>query len=105
MTITYKKAVRDKIPKIIERSGKKSKAQQLTDEDYLPELEKKLSEELDEYYSSKSIEELADLIEIIYRILELREIKNEDFEKIRLDKKRERGGFQENLYLIEVQES
>ena len=105
MTVIYNKAVRDNIPKIIEGSGKKCEYQQLPDEDYLPELEKKLSEELNEYYSSRSIEELADIVEIINRILELREINVEDFEKIRLDKKRKRGGFSENYFLVEVQEN
>jgi len=105
MTVIYYKAVRDNIPKIIERSGKKCKFQQLPDEDYLPELEKKLSEELKEYYSSRSIEELADIVEIINRILELRETKVEDFDKIRLDKKQMRGGFSENYFLVEVQEN
>ena len=105
MTIKYEKAVRDKIPKIIENSGKKCVVQKLTDEDYLPELEKKLGEELDEYYSSRSIEELADIVEILHRILELRAVNSEDFEKIKLEKKRTRGGFRENFFLIEVQET
>ena len=104
MTINYEKAVRDKIPEIIEKSGKKCVVKKLTDDDYLPELEKKLSEELDEYYSSKTIEELADIVEIIYRILELRAIDGEEFEQIRLVKNQTRGGFCNNFYLIEVQE-
>ena len=105
MTIKYEKAVRDKIPEIIENSGKKCIVQKLSDEDYLPELEKKLSEELDEYSSSRSIEELADIVEILHRILELRSVNSEDFEKIKQEKKRTRGGFRENFFLIEVQET
>lgn len=104
MTKKYEKAVRDKIPKIIENSGKKCVVQKLTDEDYLPELEKKLSEELDEYYSSRSIEELADVVEIIYRILELRNVSKNDFDYIRLEKLKTRGGFDRNYYLIEVRD-
>jgi predicted house-cleaning noncanonical NTP pyrophosphatase (MazG superfamily) len=44
----------------------------LSDSDFLPELEKKLEEEIKEYLDSKELEELSDLLEVIYRIAELR---------------------------------
>jgi len=100
--IKYNKAIRDRIPEIIQNSGKNGKVIQLTDEEYLPELEKKLDEEVQEYFSSRSIEELVDLIEIIYRIIELRKIQKKEFEEIRLGKLQQRGGFKNNLFLIEV---
>jgi len=77
-------------PKLL-RSGKSCVVIRLTDDEFLPKLEKKLTEEVQEYASSRSIEELADLIEIIYRIIELGKIRKEEFEKIRLNKLRARA--------------
>ena len=104
MTVTYEKAVRDKIPEIIEKSGKRCVVQKLADEDFLPELEKKLNEELEEYYSSNSIEELADIVEVIFRILELKNVNKNDFDILRLEKLKNRGGFNNNYFLLEVKD-
>ncbi len=104
MITTYNKVIRDKIPEIIEDSGKKGIVKQLTDEEFLPELEKKLNEEVNEYLSSGEIEELADIIEIINRILELRNVGRKDFDTIRLEKMKTRGGFDRNYYLLEVRD-
>lgn len=102
MIIKYKKAVRDKIPDIIQSSGKKCKIKHLSDKDFLPELEKKLIEEVEEYYRNKSVEELADLLEVIYSIAELKGISKNKLEEMRIGKRAERGSFRENKYLIET---
>ena len=102
MTITHNKAVRDRIPEIIRESGKDCKVITLADTDFLTELEKKLQEELNEYMESKSLEELADLLEIIRRLAELKNSSIEKLEHIRKAKKNERGSFQKNLLLIET---
>ncbi|MBL7079930.1 nucleoside triphosphate pyrophosphohydrolase [Candidatus Bathyarchaeota archaeon] len=104
MTTTYNKAIRDKIPELIENSGKRGIVKQLTDEEFLPELEKKLNEEVNEYLSSGDIEELVDITEIVYRILELRNVSRKDFDSIRLEKRNTRGVFDRNYFLIEVRE-
>ena len=98
----YGKAIRDKIPEIIRDSGANCIVKALPNDEFLLELEKKLGEEVDEYLQSKSPDELADLIEVIYRISELRGIPLEKLEKIRLDKAEKRGGFTKNLYLVET---
>jgi predicted house-cleaning noncanonical NTP pyrophosphatase (MazG superfamily) len=102
MTILYNKAVRDRIPEIIRKTGKECQITSLSDDDFLPELEKKLQEELDEYMESKSLEELADIIEIIHRLVELNNSSMTKLELIRQDKKKERGGFEANLFLLNV---
>lgn len=61
-TIKYDKLVRDKIPEIIEKSGKKCVVEVMDKEIYIQYLDRKLNEELAEYQSDKSIEELADLL-------------------------------------------
>lgn len=102
--MNHNKAIRDKIPKIIEQSGKKCNVKTLSDEEFLSKLEDKLNEEVAEYQSDKNPEELADILEVIYRIAEIRGISNEELEKIRAKKKNERGGFEKNLFLIDTSE-
>ena len=101
--IKYNKAIRDKIPEIIAESGKKCNTKQLDDESFLAELEKKLIEEVNEYTESKDVEELADLLEVIYRISELRGVSSDELDKIRKDKAEKRGKFDSNLFLIDAE--
>ena len=98
----YNKAIRDKIPEIIQKDGYSCNVKTLSDEEFLAEIEKKLSEEVDEFQKDKNPEELADILEVIYRIAKLKGISKEELEKIRIKKVEERGGFEENLYLIDT---
>ena len=96
----YHKAIRDKIPEIIEESGHSCNIKTLSDDEFLLEIEKKLSEEVTEYQNDKNPEELVDILEVIYRIAKLKGISKEELEKIRVKKVKERGGFEKNLFLI-----
>lgn len=98
----YDKAIRDKIPEIIQKDGYSCNVKTLSDEKFLVELEKKLSEEIIEFQNDKNPEELTDILEVIYRIAKLRGISKEELEKIRLDKVEKRGAFEENLFLIDT---
>ena len=100
----YHKAIRDKIPEIIAESGKKCNVKILSDEEFLEKLEEKLTEEVLEYQESKSLEELADILEVIDRILKIKGIKKGKLEEIQIMKKDERGGFDKNLFLIDTNE-
>ena len=102
MIKNYDKAIRDKIPDIIKKSGNSYNVKKLSDDEFLPELEKKLREEVEEYLKSKSVEELADAIEVIYRIAELKGISNEKLEMLREEKANKRGKFNDNLFLIDT---
>ena len=99
----YNKLVRDKIPEIINKSGKECKIKVLEDEEYLRELNEKLQEELNEYYEDGDVKELADIVEVLYAILDYKGVSFEEFTKIRLEKKEERGGFQNKILLLEVE--
>ena len=101
--IKYNKAIRDKIPEIIAESGKKYNLKQLDDESFLAELETKLTEEVNEYAESKDVEELADLLEVIYRISELRGVSSDELDEIRKEKAEKRGKFDSNLFLIDAE--
>ena len=101
----YNKAIRDKIPEIIQKDGHSCSVKTLSDEEFLEQLEKKLSEEVTEYQNDKNPEELADILEVIYRIAQLKGVSKEELEKIRIKKSEERGGFDKNLFLIDTSKS
>lgn len=103
--VRYEKAVRDRIPPIIEADGKSCEVVTLEPAAFLPILEAKLQEELDEYQASKDLGELADLLEVIYAIGKLRGVSQGDLERIRITKRAERGGFDERLFLVETRET
>lgn len=101
-TVKYNKLIRDKIPEIIEASGKSCSVQVLSDADYITYLDKKLEEELAEYQADKSMEELADLLEVVYSVSEAKGCSVEQLESIRLEKAEKRGRFTKKLCLKEV---
>lgn len=100
--IKYNKLVRDRIPEIIEASGKNCVTEILSDEDYLCMIDAKLDEELAEYHKDQNIEELADLIEVIYAATKARGYTLEQLETVRTEKAAKRGVFQKKLLLKKV---
>lgn len=102
--IKYNKLVRDRIPEIIEAEGKTCVCDVLSDEDYLRLLDQKLNEELAEYQESKSLEELADLFEVMRAVVKARGWTMEKLEQVRADRADRRGGFEKKILLKEVEE-
>ena len=102
LSITHNKLVRDKIPDIIKSAGKQAVTRILTDEEYLAELDRKLSEECAEYQADKSLEEMADVLEVLYSIAVARGYSVEELERVRAEK---RGGFADKIFLEEVLEN
>jgi len=98
----YNKLIRDKIPQIIEQSGKQAVIEAVSGKEYLELLNAKLGEELQEYLESQSAEELADLVEVVYAILDYNNVSLQEFELIRKQKVLERGAFKDRLLLREV---
>ena len=101
---SYHKLVRDFIPNIIEADGKSCIYETLSDEDYIYLLDQKLNEELAEYQESKSLEELADLLEVIQAVVKARGWALEELEQVRAAKAAKRGGFEKMILLKEVSE-
>lgn len=100
----YNKLVRDLIPQVIEKSGRKFDIHIAKDEEYAKLLEEKLQEEVNEYLEDKNLEELADVLEVLVGLAgSLGYAEEELFEK-RLQKKEERGGFEERVVLERVWE-
>ena len=98
----YNKLVRDRIPEIIESSGRTCVTEILSDEDYLKMLDAKLDEELAEYHADQNIEELADLMEVIQACAVARGYSVEELEQVRAEKAAKRGGFEKRILLKEV---
>ncbi|WP_277674340.1 nucleoside triphosphate pyrophosphohydrolase [Piscibacillus halophilus] len=105
----YNKLVRDKIPEIIAKQGLNYDTRILNDQEYEKELKNKLTEEVNEYLESEdnnsSLEELADVLEIIHSLSQIHGGSIDKVEDIRKQKAIERGGFKDKVYLIEVKDS
>lgn len=99
----YNKLVRDKIPEIIEKDGKRCKTRILTNEEYVASLEAKLDEEVAEYQADKNLEEMADILEVLQAICIARGYSLEELEALRAKKSDERGGFVEKIFLEYVE--
>lgn len=96
---SYNKLVRDNIPDIIEKNGEVPITHILNDEEYLKELNIKLLEEVNEYLESGSLEEIADIEEVILAIIAAKKVSKEVFDGIRDDKVKKRGAFKKRIYL------
>lgn len=104
----YNKLVRDNIPAIIEKSGQTFTTRLLSDEEYITEINNKMDEELTEYLettvTADSLEELADLLELIHAAAAYHGATFEELEEVRVEKAEKRGGFNERIFLIEVED-
>jgi predicted house-cleaning noncanonical NTP pyrophosphatase (MazG superfamily) len=105
----YNKLVRDRIPEIIENTGKRLfSTRTLNNEEYIKELKNKSREELEEYLNAENdkdaIEELADILEIIHALAECHGASFKEVEEVRQKKAEKRGGFKEKIFLIEVED-
>jgi predicted house-cleaning noncanonical NTP pyrophosphatase (MazG superfamily) len=99
---SYNKLIRDRIPEVIEADGKTCMTEILSDEQYVEMLDAKLNEELSEYQESKTLEELADLLEVMRSVIRARGWTWEQLEQVRQEKALQRGGFEKKLLLKEV---
>lgn len=103
MKKTYNKLVRDRIPEIIKNNGQECVTEILSTEEYITALDVKLREEMEEYQRDKSIDELADLLEVVYSVAKARGWSVEELEEVRKNKSEKRGGFEKRIFLKEVQ--
>lgn len=92
------KLVRDKIPQIIIADGRTPIVRTLSDEEYLSELDRKLNEEVAEYQADKSLEEIADVLEVLLAICEARGHSVDELIEVRDKKREKRGEFRDKVY-------
>lgn len=99
--MAFNKLVRDKIPEIIEKSGSRPIIRVMDDGEYLIALRKKLDEEVLEYHESGEIEELADMLEVVYALCEAEGHTIDELLSVYKKKHDERGGFKDKIFLID----
>jgi predicted house-cleaning noncanonical NTP pyrophosphatase (MazG superfamily) len=102
--IIYDKLVRDTIPEIISADNAEPIHRVLADDqEYLHALLEKLVEEAKELLDANgSIEERADVAEVLKAIDELLGYDTEVVESARIDKAKKRGGFSLRIFLEKV---
>ena len=98
--MVYNKLVRDNIPDIIRKQGENPCTRILDAEDYTHALEQKLDEETAEFHRDKNLEELADILEVVYALAENMGCTKEDLHRVYDKKHEDRGGFRERIFLI-----
>ncbi len=101
----YNKLVRDRVPEIIKESKQIPEYVILSDEEYMAELNKKLKEETAEYLTSNGIEDLADILEVVFAICDARGISEDKIQEVRKEKAIRRGGFQNKILLKTVKKA
>ena len=102
MIENYDKLVRDNIPDRIISQGNIPMTRILSGQEYKTYLNKKLKEEVDEYLSENSIEELCDIAEVIKAICASMGISDEQFEAEVQAKRLRSGGFKNRVLLDKV---
>lgn len=101
----YAKVVRDRIPEIIERTGKKCTVSKVTGEMLILALQEKLIEELREFdEGGRDLEELADILEVVDGLAFHLGSSFEQIVELKQKKRQERGGFEEGIWLEEVED-
>ena len=98
-----KKLVRDRIPEIVEASGRKAIVKKLTGQNLLFALLDKLTEEHAELLAAKSLDErlkeLADISEVVVALARYNGADEVRLRSLVLEKRKSNGGFSEGFYL------
>ncbi len=101
--IEYDKLIRDKIPELIEKEGKKAELRHIENNDeFLFYLNKKLVEEVKEYSENQDIIELADILEVILEIIKQKNISYKILDSLRKKKIIDRGNFSQRTILLAI---
>lgn len=105
MATKHEKLVRDKVPEIIEANGEHPVVRILENREEIDQaLADKLYEEVGEFLESGNAEEAGDVMTVFRKILERRGIMLEDVNAEEKRKLAERGGFDNFVYLVEVED-
>ena len=92
------KLVRDNIPSLCKNPVTKI----LDDTDYAAALKQKLNEEVGEYLQDNTIEELADIIEVIEALAETQGSSLKEVMDLKQRKQSKNGAFRDRVFLISV---
>lgn len=95
----YNKLVRDKIPEVIESSGKFFSSHIAEELEYKEELFKKAYEELEEFRETPCAEEMADIFEVLEGLMAVYDIDVDKMLDIKEKKAKDRGAFEKKIIL------
>ena len=101
---SYNKLVRDRIPEILEKLGKKFTYHVANRDEYENKLWEKLTEEVEEFREAPCQEEMADILEVINALISFYGIDPYELETTRQAKAGHRGIFEEAFILEEVRD-
>ncbi|MGF7229161.1 MAG: phosphoribosyl-ATP pyrophosphohydrolase [Candidatus Saccharibacteria bacterium] len=99
MKTQHNKLVRDNIPAVVARAGGTAHIRILNDDEYKHELVRKLDEEVAEFKADLSLEELADIQEVINALAIVIGESAGALEQSRARKAEKRGAFRDKLFL------
>ncbi len=101
----YNRLVRDKIPEIMLKDHTLPVTRVMEQDEYIEELNKKLTKEVNKYLETNNIEEMVDVLEVIRAIIEAKDTTYEEIEDKRSKKAQKKGTFKEKIYLEKVLEN
>jgi predicted house-cleaning noncanonical NTP pyrophosphatase (MazG superfamily) len=105
VTVTYNKLVRDRIPEIIAATGRRPVVRELDADAARDALRAKLVEEAEELRVATADDvagELADLLEVVRALASEYGVSWDQVSASADQKRGERGGFEQRLFLVEV---
>jgi len=97
-----KKLVRDRIPELIRADGGVVVTRRLSGEDLLLALLDKLEEEVSKVRTAPSLEELADVAEVLAALTALLGYSEEELQRARARKREAKGSFTQGVWLEEA---
>ncbi len=100
----YNKLIRDNIPVILKQKGITVKIHIADDKEFTKKLLEKLNEEVTEYTQTQTIDEMADIFEVITTILEQKKWTIEQVIAIQQQKRQQKGAFTQKIILEETKE-
>jgi len=103
---SFGKLVRDLVPVRIQRRGERALVYSANRDELATLLRAKVIEEAVEYYwasgNAASVQELADILELLQAAAKIHGVKFSDVEKEARQKRKERGGFEGGVVLVET---
>ncbi|MGI6727939.1 MAG: hypothetical protein ACOX4P_05205 [Anaerovoracaceae bacterium] len=105
MKRTYNKLIRDKIPELIEKSGRKYTSRVLNDQEYHEALIDKIIEEIGEYRETGNEEEIADIYEALDCLVRFKNYEPMRIDYLKLIRRETTGSFNDRIFLIDVEDT
>jgi predicted house-cleaning noncanonical NTP pyrophosphatase (MazG superfamily) len=99
--------IRDNVPAIMSQEGKTCRTAHLDDEKYMQLLNALFLEEVKRYVDqdtsdTRDVEGLADIGEVMHAILAFKGIPVEEFQKVRVQRFEELGGYYDRVFLKDI---